>query len=82
MTPCEVRGYKLGALFRVLKGPAFTAGSIVRLDQDDGSGTPRFLLVKGECRYDYSKSWHTGLRNVKPLTREEQLTLLIGGELE
>ena len=37
--------------YLVLKGPIFKVGSIVTLDEDDGTTMPLFKLVIGGCRY-------------------------------
>lgn len=39
-------------LYVVQGGRTFSAGSIVKLDRDDGTECPLFKLVEGECRYN------------------------------
>lgn len=50
MTPCEELGYKVGDKFIVVEsdgGYGFTEGSIVVLEEDDGSPCPCFKLLEG-----------------------------------
>lgn len=49
-TPCQQRGWKIGDQFTVTSDDSiFTLNSIIELDEDAGTPTPRFKLLKGIC---------------------------------
>ena len=84
MTPCEERNYNVGDLFRVVKPddypsklPAFTNGSVIRLEVDDGSYYPFFTLVEGHCNYEHVEGGKPGayqhLEYVHPISRPQEI---------
>lgn len=75
MTPCEELGYKVGDVFVVDKEygiftVAFSIGSTIELEMDDGSEIPLFKLLEGECGYEFSQ---VGLGAYQPLTHVTKL---------
>lgn len=66
MTPCEELGYKVGDRFEILhpndvdSSIGFKVGSLVELYHDDGSKTPKFKLIKGQCQYLNAGGAHGG----------------------
>ena len=46
-TPCEKKGYKIGQVFKVVEENMFAKGSIIILDEDDGTGAPFWVLLEG-----------------------------------
>lgn len=73
MTPCEELGYKVGDRFEILTDEeVFTAESIVELFRDDGSPSPLFKLVSGECDFnncDGEKGAYASIYSVKPIKK-------------
>jgi hypothetical protein len=59
MTPYESFGYEVGDLFEVVEGShlSFEDGSIISLVYDDGSNSPLFRLVDGECSHSDNKAY-------------------------
>lgn len=58
MTPCEKLGYKVGDKFWVREHPgssAFTKNSVISLFDDDGSKSPLFKLVEGDCNHSHAE---------------------------
>ena len=66
-TPCEKLGYKVGDVFKVLKGELFfVVGDIITLQRDDGTQAPQFKGKDNIMQYEF-------LDNIKKI--ENQGTL-------
>lgn len=80
-TPCEVLEYKIGDRFEVIESSTFSKSSIVELFRDDGSNSPLFKLISGDCSHNccdgevgaYTKL--DRLKKIEETTQEEPVTL-------
>lgn len=86
MTPVDIAGMAVGKYYRTLESdsPAIyilRPGSIVELVRDDGSLNPYFECIQGDT-CDLGTRRFINIRDVVPLTSEEETILLLGGTIE